>query len=124
MAPLGSTLVTRAVSVVEITTPRLVLPRPLSWVLPVTPARLGNRPGALVLPASALTEFAVLEVRPVFVVPEATAEAFSTTRMVIMSSIWLALRSRAESARREPGAQIPPEAAGGASAERALASDT
>src|ERR1035438_2085380 len=123
MAPLGSTAETRAVSVVVITTPRLVEPWPLSCVLPVTPARLAHGPVALVMPARALIEFAVLELRPVFVVPETTAEAFSTTRMVIMSSIWLALRSRAASARREPGAQIPPEAAGGGSAGRARASD-
>src|ERR1017187_5755264 len=42
MAPLGSTLETRAVSVVVITTPRLVEPWPLSCVLPVTPARLAH----------------------------------------------------------------------------------
>src|ERR1039458_5046988 len=124
MAPLGNTLETRAVSVVVITTPRLVVPWPLSCVLPVTPARLAHGPVALVMPASALTEFAVLEARAVFVVPEATALAFSTTRMVIMSSIWLALTSRAASARREPGAQIPPGAAAGASAVRARESAT
>jgi len=110
--------------VVEITTPRLVEPWPLSCVLPVTPARLAHGPAALVRPASAVTELAVLELRPVFVVPEATADAFSTTRMVMVSSIWLALRSRAASARREPGTHMPPGAATGASAVRARASAT
>src|SRR6266540_6714382 len=76
------------------------------------------------MPASALTEFFVLEARAVLVVPLATAEALSTTRTVIMSSIWLAFGSRAASARREPGDQIPPGAADGASAERARASPT
>ena len=63
MAPLGSTPETRAVSVVEITTSRLVVPWPASCVSPLTPARLASGPAALVMPASALTEFLVLEVR-------------------------------------------------------------
>src|ERR1039458_488509 len=95
MVPLGSTPETRAVSVVEMTTPRLVVPWPLSSVSPLTPVRLAHGPVALVMPASALTEFLVLETREVLVAPVTTAEAFSTTRMVIMSSTWLALRSRA-----------------------------
>ena len=91
MAPLGSTAETRAVSVVEITTSRLVVPWPSSCVSPLTPARFAHGPAALVMPAERATEFLVLEVRAVLVVPLATAEALSTTRMVIMSSIWLAL---------------------------------
>src|ERR1019366_622422 len=72
----------------------------------------------------AVIEFAVLELRPVLAVPETTAEAFSTTRMVIRSSIWLARRSRAASGTREPGVQIPPAEAAGASAVGARASAT
>ena len=116
MAPLGSTPETRAVSVVEMTTSRLVVPCPASCVSPLTPARLASGPAALVMPARALTEFFVLEVRAVLVVPLVTAEALSTTRTVIMSSIWLALTSRAASARRDPGAQMPPGVAAGAAA--------
>ena len=69
--------------------------------------------------------FFVLEVRAVLVVPLATAEALSTTSTVIMSSIWLAFISRAASARRDPGAHMPPGvAARRASSERARASAT
>src|SRR5260370_21151883 len=94
---------------------------PVSRLGPGSWARV---PAALVRPASALMEFLVLETRDVLVVPLETAEAFSTTTTVIMSSTWLALRSRAASAMRDPGAQIPPGGALGAAAEPARASLT
>src|SRR5690349_11037209 len=124
MEPFGSTAATRAVRVVLKTRSRLVVPSPASCVLPEVPARLAHGPVARVNPARALTELAVLEAREVFVVPDATAEAFSTTRIVRMSSTWLARRSRVPSASREPGDQIDPGEAAGAAAERAVASVT
>src|ERR1017187_7851830 len=114
--PLGSTWVTRAVSVVDRVVVRLVVPWPLIWVLPAMFARLASAPVALVMPARAAMLFWVLEARCVLVLPVLTAEACSATTTVSTSSTWLARTSRAASARREPASQMEP---GGGAADAA-----
>jgi hypothetical protein len=106
--PFGITPVTRAVRTVLITMSRLVEPSPASCELPDIPARLVRGPVALVMPPRAGTEADVAEARCVLVLPLASADAFSTTWIVRMSSTWLARRSRPMSPRRAPGDQIAP----------------
>src|ERR1017187_8446098 len=116
--PLGSTWVTRAVSVVDRVVVRLVVPWPLIWVLPAMFARLASAPVALVMPARAAMLFWVLEARCVLVLPVLTAEACSATTTVSTSSTWLARTSRAASARREPASQMEPGVVAADAAER------
>jgi hypothetical protein len=76
-------------------------------------ARLLREPVGFVIPATAETEFFVLEARDVFTDPLVTAEARSTTRIVTMSSTWLARQSLTASLKTDvPDHSEPAEGAG------------
>ena len=115
---------TRAVRVVVRVVSRLVVPWPSSDDWPEAPARLAQGPAALVTPASAVTELLAFELRAVLVAPVAVAVDCSLTRIVTMSSTWLARRSRAPSASRDEGDHIEPGDASFASPGRAADSET
>ena len=84
--PLGSTCVTRALSVAVMVEPRDVVPAPFRVCVLDVFSRLDNAPPGLLGASKAVMELVAAEARDVCVAPVATADADSLTTMVTRSS--------------------------------------
>src|SRR6185437_17181921 len=122
--PFGSTSITRAERTVVRVVCLEVVPAPLREVLEFAVRRLARLPAAFSGPAAEVMEALALDVRPVLVVPVATAEACSLTMIVTTSSTLRARTSAAISAKGVGPAQREPGLSDNAAAALRCASST